>query len=101
MESSPSENNMAMTLRQELLQQHSFRRNPVSWTIFYVSAAISFIMFCVLCGLSAWSVSIGSELREVLQGVNEIVPEVATSLTLLKQLCRHENWTKHYGPCPF
>ena len=87
------------TLRRELLASRSFRKNPISWSVFYVSAASSIVMFVVLCVLSAWSVGIGSELREVLHGINKIIPEVAKSLEMLKNICRHENWTKSYGKC--
>ncbi|MDA7838780.1 hypothetical protein N9A45_00435 [bacterium] len=87
------------TLRRELLASQSFKKNPVSWSVFYASSISSIIMFAVLCALSAWSVSIGTELREVLQEVNEIVPEVSRSLQLLKKLCSHANWTKNYGEC--
>lgn len=89
------------SLRDELMESASFRRNPVRWSLFYASAASSVFMFVILCTLSIWSIHIGSEVRETLNGVNEIVPEVKESLQMLQFICSHENFTKRYGSCPW
>jgi hypothetical protein len=96
------------TGRQSLLdaleQSRSFKRNPVRWSIFYGSAVATGTMFVILCALSAWSISIGTQITgvvhqstQILSDVDKMLPKIEESIRLLETICEHDNFTKHYG----
>lgn len=85
---------------EQLIESRSFRRNPVHWTIFYVTASISTIMFIILCTLSAWSLHVGNQVSETLHDVQSLVPQIQESIHLLEYICKHDNFSKAYGKCP-
>jgi len=91
-------------LRETLIDTFSFRRNRVSYSIFYTASAATVVMFIVLCTLSGWSVSIGNEINglvttghETLKDVQDLLPDAREALRILKAMCRHENFTKTWG----
>ena len=87
-------------LRERLIEwPRALRQEPVTWSAFLAGASASCLGFVILVGLLIWSIQIGKELSQTLQGVNEIVPEVKQALGLLKMICAHQNFT--YGPCPW
>ena len=92
------------SLLDALDQSRSFKRNPIKWSIFYGSAFATGIMFIILCSLSAWSISIGTQITEVVQqstqilsDVDAMLPKIEESIRLLETICEHENFTKTYG----
>lgn len=58
-------------------------------------------MFCILCALSAWAVTLGQEASEMLADIREITPEVRKSLELVRFMCKRENFTRTWGECPW
>ena len=80
-----------------LRESRSFKRNPVKWSLFYLGAGATIIMFFILCALSSWSISIGTEITEVVQKSTKILSDVEEMLPWLKAICQHENFTKRYG----
>ena len=93
-----------VSLLDAIEQSQSFKRNPIKWSIFYGAAAATGIMFIILCSLSAWSISIGNQITEVVQqstlilsDVDAMLPKIEESIRLLETICEHENFTKSYG----
>lgn len=91
-------------LRETLIDTFSFRRNRLNYSIFYSASAATLIMFVILCSLSSWSVSIGTEVNnlvstghETLEDVRQLLPEARDALRILQAMCRHENFTKRWG----
>ena len=78
----------------------SFRKNPVRWSLFYASSGATLIMFIILCTLSAWSVHLGRQVSAILADVEMLIPEIKNSLSLLEFMCKADNFTNTYGPCP-
>jgi len=86
---------------ERLIQSRSFKNNPLTWSVFYATAIVSVVMFCILCILSSWTVKLGQEASEMLADIREITPEVRKSLELLRYMCKHENFTRKWGECPW
>ena len=86
---------------ERLIQSRSFKQNPATWSIFYATGIVSVVMFCILCTLSIWTVNLGREASEMLSDIREITPEVRKSLELLRYMCKHENFTRKWGECPW
>jgi len=93
-----------VSLLDALEQSRSFKRNPIKWSVFYGSAIATGIMFIILCSLSAWSISIGTQITEVVQqstqilsDVDAMLPKIQESIQILEAICEHENFTKRYG----
>jgi hypothetical protein len=87
-----------------LSDSHSFRRNPIHWSIFYGTSLATIIMFIILCALAAWSISIGQQITSVVQQSTEILsdihvmlPEISNSIRILQLICKHDNFTSRYG----
>jgi len=92
------------SLLQTLQQSRSFKRNPISWSIFYATSAATVIMFIILVSLSVWSIIIGQQITELvaqstetLADVQEIMPQAKDSLRIIREMCKHENFTKSWG----
>lgn len=91
-------------LLETLMESHSFKRNPIKWSVFYGSAIATGIMFVILCSLSAWSLALGTQINdlvtegaETLTDVQLIIPKIMEQIKLLETICEHENFTKNYG----
>lgn len=86
---------------ERLIESRSFKNNRVTWSVFYVTSIVSVVAFCILCALSAWAVHLGQQASEMLSDIREITPEVRKSLELLRYMCKHENFTRKWGECPW
>ena len=86
---------------ERLIESRSFKNNPVTWSVFYASSIVNVIMFCILCALSAWAVHLGQQASEILVDIREITPEVRRSLELLRYMCKHTNFSRVWGECPW
>lgn len=102
--SAPSTKPMRESLLSAIYESRTFRKSPVRWLAFYGTTLATILMFVILCALSAWSISIGHRLSdvldqssEILSDVDVIMPEVKNSLRIIKQMCLHENFTKRWG----
>ena len=92
------------SLLNTLQESRSFKRNPIGWSIFYATSVATIIMFIILVSLSIWTITIGQQITElVAQGsetladVQEIMPQARDSLRILREMCKHENFTKRWG----
>jgi len=85
------------TLLNTIDESRSFKRNRCAWTTFGGATGMISVMFVILCSLSAWSIGIGHDVAETLVDVQEMIPDIRSSLTLLREICAHENFTRSYG----
>lgn len=85
------------SLIDKLIESRSFKKNPIQWSIFYGAAAATVLMFIILCALASWSISIGTEMSELVVQAGKILDDVEEMLPVLKSICKHENFTKTYG----
>jgi hypothetical protein len=91
-------------LRATLLDTFSFQNNRVNYSVFYAASGATLIMFIILCSLSGWSISIGTQINDLvatghstLQDVQQMLPEAKDALRILQAMCKHENFTKSWG----
>ena len=68
-----------------------------NYSFFYtasISAIFSVIVLFVITGYTAHT---ASEINEVIKDLNELLPDARNSLRIIKQMCKHENFTKSWG----
>ena len=80
-----------------LHESRSFKRNRLSWSIFYVTSVATVIMFIIIVALSAWSIAIGQQITELVLDMQTIMPQAKDSLRIVREMCQHENFTKKWG----
>lgn len=92
------------SLLKTLQESRSFKHNPINWSIFYATSASIVIIFIILVALSVWSITIGQKIAElVAQGsetltdIQVLMPQAKESLRIVREMCRHENFTKAWG----
>jgi len=75
-----------------------------NYRFFYVAsgaAVSSLVILLIITGYTAYiSTSAGNlitDMNEVIGDFKIIIPDVKSSLQLLKTICHHENFTKSYG----
>jgi len=96
MEVSPPED-MHDSLVEKLIESRSFKNNKIHWSLFYGSVVAIGLMFIILCSLASWSISIASEINGLVTQAGKILDDVEEMLPVLKDICRHQNFTKNYG----
>jgi len=93
--------NIDHTGREQLLntlqESRSFKRNRIPWTVFYVSATATTVMFIILICLSVWTVHIGQKITDIVSETTSILNDVEEMLPILDSICKHDNFTKTYG----
>jgi len=66
------------------------------------SAIFSMLMLLIITGYTAYiSTSAGeliTDMNEVLTDINVLLPDAKESLRIVKEMCKHENFTKKWGP---
>ena len=67
-------------------------------TVFFygasISAIVSLIVLFVITGYTAYT---ATEINEVISDLNELLPDARNSLRIIRQMCKHENFTKRWG----
>jgi hypothetical protein len=58
------------------------------------SAIVSLIVLFVITGYTAYT---ATEINEVIKDLNELLPDAKNSLRIVKEICKHENFTKNWG----
>tara|TARA_Y100000996_G_C22482661_1_gene626874 strand:+ start:146 stop:409 length:264 start_codon:yes stop_codon:yes gene_type:complete len=59
-----------------------------------ISAIVSLIVLFVITGYTAYT---ATEINEVISDLNELLPDARNSLRIIRQMCKHENFTKSWG----
>ena len=68
-----------------------------NYSFFYtasISAIFSVIVLVVITGYTAHT---ASEINDVIKDMNELLPDARNSLRIIKEMCKHENFTKSWG----
>ena len=75
-----------------------------NYRFFYVAsgAAITSVIFLlVITGYTAFTAThvghLMTDMSEVVEDIRVILPDVEDSIKLLRNICKHENFTKSYG----
>jgi hypothetical protein len=58
------------------------------------AAILSLIVLFVITGYTAYT---ATEINEVISDMNELLPDARNSLRIVKEMCKHENFTKSWG----
>ena len=58
------------------------------------SAILSLIVLFIITGYTAHT---ATEMNTVISDINELLPEARNSLRIVKEMCKHENFTKSWG----
>ena len=65
------------------------------------SAIVSTLLLLIITGYTAYiSTTAGdliTDINEVIIDLNELLPDAKESLRIIKEMCKHENFTKSWG----
>jgi hypothetical protein len=75
-----------------------------NYRFFYAAsgaAITSLVVLMVITGYTAFTAThvghLMTDMTEVVDDIRVILPDVEESINLLKAICKHENFTRHYG----
>jgi len=75
-----------------------------NYKYFYTTGFASIISMLILLVISGYTASVATNIgglmttsNEVLTDIQEIIPGVTDVLRIIKEMCKHENFTKSYG----
>ena len=92
---------MEPPLLDTLVASRAFKHHRFQWVLFYAGSAATLISFIILCTISAWTLSVAREISAIVSTAGETLRDVETMLPILKDICRHSNFTRIYGDvCP-
>jgi hypothetical protein len=76
-----------------------------NYKYFYASGGASLISLIILLFISGYTAYIATDMgnlmvdmNEVIVDINELLPDARESLRIVKDMCKHENFTKQWGP---
>ena len=64
---------------------------------FYIASAASIMSVIVLFVITGYTAHTATEINEVISDLNKLLPDAEDSLRIIKQMCKHENFTKRWG----
>jgi predicted RND superfamily exporter protein len=68
-----------------------------NYRFFYGSSASAILSLVVLFVITGYTAYTATEINEVITDLNELLPEARNSLRIVKEMCKHENFTKSWG----
>jgi len=68
-----------------------------NYRFFYGASASAIISLIVLFVITGYTAHTATEINEVIKDLNELLPEARNSLRIVKEMCKHENFTKQWG----
>lgn len=68
-----------------------------NYRYFYVASATSIVSMVVLFVITGYTAHTATEINEVISDLNKLLPDAEDSLRIIKEMCRHENFTKRWG----
>ncbi len=68
-----------------------------NYRYFYVASAASIVSMIVLFVITGYTAYTATEINEVISDLNTLLPDAENSLRIVKEMCRHENFTKRWG----
>ena len=72
-----------------------------NYRFFYIASASAIISLIVLFIITGYTAYTASEINEVIKDMQELLPDARDSLRIVKEMCRHENFTKSWGKICF
>ena len=75
-----------------------------NYKYFYTAGCASLASFLILLIISGYTAYISThvghimtDMNEVITDINELLPDARESLRIVKEMCKHENFTKTWG----
>ena len=68
-----------------------------NYRFFYGASASAILSLVVLFVITGYTAYTATEINEVITDLNELLPEARNSLSIIKEMCKHENFTKSWG----
>ena len=68
-----------------------------NYRFFYGASAAAIISLIVLFVITGYTAYTATEINEVISDMNELLPDARNSLRIIKEMCKHENFTKSWG----
>tara|TARA_B100001063_G_C16270536_1_gene314314 strand:+ start:65 stop:325 length:261 start_codon:yes stop_codon:yes gene_type:complete len=65
--------------------------------VFYVASFVVLLNFAILTAICSYTASMTVEVNNVMSDLNELLPDARESLHIVKEMCKHENFTKTWG----
>ena len=72
--------------------------------VFYIASFIVLINFALITAICSYTASMTGDITETLTNVNTVIgdldvllPDAKESLRIIKEMCKHENFTKSWG----
>jgi hypothetical protein len=84
-------------LLKTLVASRDFKHHRCQWVLFYGGTFATVVSFVILCALSAWTLTVAHDISEVVRSTTSILLDVENMLPILKNICRHSNFTRYYG----
>lgn len=73
--------------------------------VFYIASFIVLLNFAILTTICSYTAGMTGDVSNTLADVNvimgdvsEILPDAKESLRIVQEMCKHENFTKNWGP---
>jgi len=70
---------------------------PQNYKFFYIASISAIVSLIVLFIITGYTAATASEINEVIKDMNELLPDAKNSLRIIKEMCKHENFTKSWG----
>ncbi len=68
-----------------------------NYRFFYGASAAAILSLIVLFVITGYTAHTATEMNAVISDINELLPEAKDSLRIIREMCRHENFTKSWG----
>ena len=68
-----------------------------NYRYFYIASAASIMSVIVLFVITGYTAHTATEINEVISDLNKLLPDAEDSLRIIRQMCKHENFTKRWG----
>ena len=72
--------------------------------VFYIASFIVLLNFALITAICSYTASMTGDITETLTNVNTVIedldillPDAKESLRIVKEMCKHENFTKRWG----
>ena len=68
-----------------------------NYRFFYGASAAAILSLIVLFVITGYTAHTATEMNAVISDINELLPEAKDSLRIIREMCKHENFTKSWG----
>ncbi len=68
-----------------------------NYHVFYGASIAEIVSLIVLFIITGYTAHTATEINEVIRDLHELLPDAKNSLRIVKEMCKHENFTKSWG----